>query len=49
VREIESAYDRRANHLIFESATAMRRVRNFPPNWFELPDAELYALSCSIR
>jgi hypothetical protein len=49
VREVAPSYDRRGTHLIFESSNTMRRVRNFPANWFELDDAELYALSCSIR
>jgi hypothetical protein len=30
--------------LIFESDAAVRRVRNYPPNWHELPDDELAAL-----
>ena len=49
VREVVPSYDRRGSHLIFESATALRRVRTFPENWFELDDATLYALSCAIR
>jgi len=39
-------YDRRGGLcLLFDSADVMRRLRNFPDNWYELPDAELYALS----
>lgn len=42
--------DRRGGtHLVFETEYAMRRVRFFPANWFELSDEELYALSCDIR
>ena len=38
--------DRRgSNTLIFESDGVMRRVRNYPPNWRELSDAELVRLS----
>jgi hypothetical protein len=37
--------DRRASSsLIFESDGAVRRVRNYPADWRELPDAELEAL-----
>lgn len=39
-------YDRRGGLcLLFDSADVMRRLRDFPDNWYELPDAELYALS----
>jgi hypothetical protein len=39
-------YDRRAqSSLIFEADDAVRRVRNYPKDWHELPEAELYALS----
>lgn len=42
-------FDRRGgNHLIFECVEIIRRVRDFPPNWMELSDAELYAL-CDRR
>lgn len=38
--------DRRSGmSLIFESPHLIRRVRHYPPNWFELPDEELFALS----
>lgn len=51
VREIAAPqFDRRGGtHLLFASQDVMRRVRNFPANWFDLPDAELYALTDSIR
>jgi hypothetical protein len=39
-------YDRRASpDLIFDSAGAVRRVRDYPADWFDLSDEELYALS----
>lgn len=39
-------YDRRGGLcLLFDSVDVMRRLRDFPDNWYELPDAELYALS----
>jgi len=42
-------FDRRGgSHLIFESIEIVRRVRDFPENWMELPDEELYAL-CDRR
>ena len=34
--------------LIFESDSAIRRVRNYPDNWRELSDAALFALSWSL-
>ena len=47
VREIANPdYDRRSGtSLIFESTGAVRRVRNFPANWVELPERELADLS----
>jgi hypothetical protein len=40
------AYDRRSGKcLIFENSDVVRRVRTYPATWYELPDAELYALS----
>ena len=47
VREIANPdYDRRSgSSLIFESAGAVRRVRNFPENWVELPESALADLS----
>jgi hypothetical protein len=39
-------YDRRSGmSLIFASEAAVRRVRDFPPDWAELSDEELLALS----
>jgi hypothetical protein len=39
-------YDRRRGlSLIFASDGAVRRVREYPPDWFSLSDAELIALS----
>jgi hypothetical protein len=33
--------------LVFENTKVARRVRQFPPNWRELSDEQLYALSWS--
>ena len=33
--------------LIFESVRIVRRVRTYPPDWRELPDEQLYAVSWS--
>jgi hypothetical protein len=42
-------YDRRASSsLVFTGDDAMRRVRNYPPNWIELSDAELIAISFGV-
>ena len=51
VREVDAPIlDRRGGqHLVFETTYAMRRVRNYPSNWFQLADEDLYALSCDIR
>jgi hypothetical protein len=39
-------YDRRSGmSLIFASEAAVRRVRDFPPEWMQLSDEELLALS----
>ena len=39
-------YDRRSRpHLIFESSEVVRRVREFPTSWYDLPDADLMRLS----
>lgn len=38
-------YDRRSRSLIFNSDFAVRRVRNFPENWMDLPEADLLELS----
>jgi hypothetical protein len=41
-----ASYDRRGSTtLVFESDGVVRRVRNFPPNWRELPLRDLVALS----
>lgn len=50
VQEIRDwGYDRRASFsLVFTSDTAMRRVRNYPPNWIELSDADLIAVSFGV-
>lgn len=47
VFEIRNAsYDRRdGRSLVFSTDGVMRRVRNFPPNWLELPDQDLLELS----
>jgi hypothetical protein len=39
------SYDRRGAALIFESESAVRRVRNFPPDWRNLTDEALDELS----
>lgn len=41
VYEVTSAYDRRGASLVFESENVVRRVRDYPANWRELPDADL--------
>lgn len=39
-------YDRRTQpSLVFVSDVAMRRVRDFPPQWWDLPDETLMAVS----
>jgi hypothetical protein len=41
-----SEYDRRKGRsLIFSSDGAVRRVRNYPPEWMSFTDAELSELS----
>jgi hypothetical protein len=47
VREVRNHdYDRRGGYcLIFESAGAVRRVRRYPPDWYEQPEAALFELS----
>jgi hypothetical protein len=46
------AYERRRPGqkpaLVFESAQAIRIVRDFPENWYTLPRAALEALSWSV-
>lgn len=42
-------YDRRSGlSLIFSSDAAVRRVRDYPANWFDLPDDELLTLSWRV-
>ena len=42
-------YDRRvSSSLVFSSDDAMRRVRDYPPNWIELSADELIALSFGV-
>lgn len=42
----DAPYDRRGGRsLVFSTDGVMRRVRDFPANWFELSDYELLALS----
>jgi hypothetical protein len=44
-----SEYDRRRGFsLIFTSDLAVRRVRDYPPSWFDLDDSALAALSWKI-
>ena len=33
-----------AHHLIFDGAVVVRRLRDYPPNWYELSDCELARL-----
>ena len=51
VREVPApSFDRRGGtHLVFDGELVMRRVRNFPPNWYLLSDDELYALTARIE
>jgi hypothetical protein len=41
VYELFGFYDRRGPSLVFESETVARRVRDYPAEWRDLPDAEL--------
>jgi len=44
-----SEYDRRTgSSLIFSSELAVRRVRDYPDDWFALSDADLAALSWRV-
>jgi hypothetical protein len=48
VYELSGAlYDRR-DSLVFESSTAVRRVRNYPRDWRLLSDRELLALQARL-
>jgi hypothetical protein len=44
-RAVPYADPRGTGSLIFDSDYSVRRVRNFPTNWFELSDAELCVIS----
>jgi hypothetical protein len=44
VYELTSAYDRRGTSLVFESENVVRRVRDYPKNWRDLPDHDLVPL-----
>lgn len=46
VQEVPApSFDRRGGtHLLFDGETVMRRVREFPVNWFDLSDEQLYEL-----
>jgi hypothetical protein len=45
VCEVAYALDRRSGRsLVFECETAVRRVRNYPPDWHALPEHELARL-----
>ena len=49
VCEVEFALDRRTGRsLVFESDESVRRVRNYPEAWHDLPDEELVRLVESI-
>lgn len=45
VRLRPPAYDRRGPDLVFESEHVIRRVRDFPHDWYDLSDVDLFALS----
>lgn len=45
VYELMMPYDRRGPTLVFESEDIVRRVRTYPPEWRELADDDLFALS----
>jgi hypothetical protein len=47
--ESRGLYDRRGkSDLVFYNDDIMRRIRDYPENWLDLPDDELYALSLKI-
>ena len=47
--QLFSEYDRRRGRsLIFESELAVRRVRDYPSDWFTLDDAALVRLSWGV-
>jgi len=44
-----SSFDRRSTaSLVFESDAMMRRIRNYPADWRQLEDEELFALSWRV-
>lgn len=45
VRLRSPAYDRRRPDLVFECEQVIRRVRDYPADWHELSDEQLFALS----
>lgn len=47
IREMAApSYDRRQRpSLIFDCDTVIRRVRDYPTDWYELSDDDLFALS----
>jgi hypothetical protein len=45
VRLHVGGYDRRRPDLVFESESVVRRVRDYPEDWYQLPEEALYALS----
>ena len=46
VRELPPrSLDRGVGSLVFVSDHAMRRVRDYPPDWFDCSDADLLAVS----
>ena len=51
VREVPApSFDRRGGtHLVFDGELVMRRLRTFPPDWHQLSDDDLYALTEQIR
>jgi hypothetical protein len=49
VYESHSPFDRRRGPtLLFDSDAVMRRVRDYPANWRELSDDDLYAISWRV-
>jgi hypothetical protein len=48
VRELDAPVDNpgAGKSLYFAGEGVMRRVWTYPSNWSELPDAELYEVSC---
>ena len=46
IRLFAATHDRRGGlDLLFESDRVVRRVRDFPPDWFTLPPDVLFALN----